>query len=80
MTIHINREVPLTKLQILGNAYGMTTEQMYESSIMDGISPGICINPDCEYTTDVEPDCTDGWCENCNTESVRSALSLGGLL
>ena len=43
---------------------------------LDSIQPGICINTDCTYTTNVEPDCYEGWCEECSTNTVRSPLAL----
>lgn len=42
----------------------------------DSVSPGICMNEDCSYTTEVEPDCSTGWCEECETQSVKSAVEL----
>lgn len=41
---------------------------------MSSLVPGICMNPGCEYTTDVEPDQGKGFCEVCNTRSVKSIL------
>jgi hypothetical protein len=41
---------------------------------------GICKNPDCSYTTEVEPDCRTGYCEECQTQTVRSLLVLLGLI
>jgi len=50
---------------------GMMAELMYESVI-----PGICMNPDCDYTTNVEPDCHEGYCEICSSQSVTAATEL----
>jgi hypothetical protein len=41
---------------------------------------GICTNPDCNYTTEVEPDQTGGWCEECDERSVVSALILAQII
>ena len=41
--------------------------------LMDSVNPGICTN--CDYTTEVEPDQTEGWCESCETNTVV-ALSI----
>jgi hypothetical protein len=46
----------------------------------DSVCPGICMNPDCDYTTEVEPDCRNGYCEECNTQTVKSALVLVGFI
>ena len=43
---------------------------------MDSVSPGICMTEGCGYTTTVEPDCNDGWCEECETQTVKSAVEL----
>jgi hypothetical protein len=47
-----------------------------EHCTFDSVVPGICINPDCDYSTSVEPDCRSGYCEECSTQTVRSPLVL----
>ncbi len=68
-------EKPLNKLS---DDYGMSLDEMMESSIFDGISPGICL--ECGYTTDVEPDNDQGWCEECEANTVKSACVLAGVI
>lgn len=46
----------------------------------DSVVPGICTNPDCDYTTEVEPDSRTGWCEECKSNTVASALVLAGVI
>ena len=53
---------------------------LFAEVLSDSVSPGICINPGCDYTTEVEPDQDRGWCENCRTNTVKSALILAGLI
>lgn len=53
---------------------------MLEKASSDGVSPGICKNPGCDYTTEVEPDSDSGWCEVCQENSVVSALMLAGVI
>ena len=48
--------------------------------MFDSITPGICTNPDCDYSTEVEPDCTSGYCEICETYTVKSLLILMGVI
>ena len=48
--------------------------------ISDSVSPGICMNPGCRYTTEVEPDQSQGYCEICGTRTVKSALVLAGII
>jgi len=42
--------------------------------------PGICMNPNCDYCIDVEPDQDEGWCELCRTNTVKSFYILLGVL
>jgi len=39
-------------------------------------NPGICMNDGCDYTTIVEPDSCTGYCEECGTNTVKSATEL----
>jgi len=55
-------------------------EELLEAVILDSVSPGICVNPGCDYTTEVEPDQNGGYCEVCRTQAVKSALILAGLI
>jgi len=51
-------------------------DDLLEAYIVDSVCPGICSNPDCDYTIEVEPDCRDGYCEECGTQTVQSAMIL----
>ena len=42
--------------------------------------PAICTNLGCNYCCDMEPDQDRGWCEECGTNSVKSALILYGII
>lgn len=42
--------------------------------------PAICVNEDCDYCTDMEPDQDRGWCGECGTDTVKSALILAGVI
>lgn len=71
----------MTKLEQLSNDYGFEDiMDMLEAAMMDGVCPAICMNPGCNYTTDMEPDQSRGWCEECGTNSVKSALVLAGII
>jgi hypothetical protein len=54
--------------------------ELFEASIMDSVCPAICSNSECDYTTEMEPDQDRGYCEACGTNTVVSALILGGIL
>jgi hypothetical protein len=43
-------------------------------------TPGICINPDCNNTYNYEPDQDQGYCYNCESNTVQSCLILAGLI
>lgn len=77
----MDRELRRAKLSKLIESEGFESlEQMLQVSVFDSVSPGICINPECNYTVEVEPDQDRGWCEACGTQTVHSALILGGLI
>ena len=42
--------------------------------------PPICMTEGCEYTTEMEPDQTEGHCETCGGNTVVSVLVLIGLI
>ena len=66
-----------TKLHELA---GVSVEELLRQANFDSVSPGICVNQDCDYTADVEPDQDKGYCEVCETNTVQSALILAGLI
>ncbi len=69
------------KLQQLAEAEGFfSVEEMLQDAALDSVCFGICTNPGCSYSTEVEPDQDRGWCENCNTNTVISALRLAQLI
>jgi hypothetical protein len=55
-------------------------DDLLEAVAHDSVSPGICVQPDCDYSCEVEPDQDRGWCEACRTQTVRSALILAELI
>ncbi len=70
-----------SKLAVLMEIEGYDDSLSFlEEVSTDSVCPGICINPDCDYTTSVEPDSRSGYCEECGTQTVRSALVLAGII
>ena len=68
----------LTKLcEIEGFA---TPLDLAPAAITDSVCPAICMNSDCDYSTELEPDQDQGWCEVCETNSMKSALILMGFI
>ena len=50
--------------------YGDSEADWLEDWGMESVVPGICT--ECGYTTEYEPDATKGWCEICETGTVKS--------
>ena len=77
-------EMRSIKLRKLSETEGY--EHLYElfaAAASDSVSPAICCNPEnpeCDYTADMEPDQDRGWCEECQSGTMVSALVLGGLI
>jgi hypothetical protein len=55
-------------------------EQLAQAILSDSVSPAICMNEDCNFTCEMEPDRDAGYCEECRTNSMQSALILAGLI
>lgn len=53
---------------------------MLEDATYDSVVPAICTNPDCDATSQLEPDGEGGLCENCGTNTMTSCLILAGLV
>lgn len=72
------------KLKKLCEIEGFDDENaLLAAVIRDSVCPAICCNPDkpdCDYTAKMEPDQDRGWCEECQTGTMVSALVLGGVI
>lgn len=73
-------EVKRRKLELLAEDYGFSVEDLLQHYLIESIVPGICMNRDCDYTCEWEPDQDKGWCELCGTGSVASAYILAGVI
>jgi hypothetical protein len=80
MRTAVETNLEASKLDLLAREWGMKTSEFVEEYALDDVAPGICMNPDCDYTTEVEPDQREGWCEECDTCSVRSGVVLASLI
>ena len=76
----LERSVRKSKLEELADACGMSIDELLESAAIDSVTPGICTNDECDFTAYYEPDQDAGWCEECDTTTVASALILAGVL
>jgi hypothetical protein len=57
-----------------------SSDELLEANGIDSVVPGICMNAECEYTTEVEGDQDQGHCESCGTGTVVACLVLAGLI
>ena len=79
--VALSDELRRSKLITLAEIEGFdTSDALIEASVVDSVSPGICTRQDCDYSTEVEPDQDQGWCEACGLQTVASALILAGLI
>ena len=77
----IDIEKGLDKITELARQFGYDYKRpLIEDNYCSSTVPGICMNDDCNYTTDVEPDCSTGYCEICHNKTVKSALVIEGLI
>ena len=72
------RQEKLTKL-LAAEGYD-TLEGLAEAAFGDSVSPAICTDPDCDHTSEMEPDQDAGYCESCGKNTVVSALVLAELI
>lgn len=67
----------MSKIQTLMDIEGYEdVEELMEDLMTASTNPGICMNPGCNYITIVEPDSDTGYCEECGTNTVKSATEL----
>jgi hypothetical protein len=76
----IDKSVRKSKLEELADTWGVDVDELLENAAMDSVVPGICTTTGCDYTAEYEPDQDAGWCEECNTGTVASALVLAGMI
>lgn len=77
----LTSEEKAAKLRKLVESEGYpSVDALLQACIADSVSPGICTEPECDYTTEIEPDQRRGYCEACGGQTVQSALVLAGLI
>ena len=70
----------MSKLQTLLEQEGLESDEFLEEYALEACVPGICMNSGCDATYEYEPDQSEGWCEVCETNSVKSGLVLIGVI
>ena len=60
------------KLMKLCEAEGFNClDDLLAASISDSVCPAICMTAGCDYTTEMEPDQEEGYCEACGGNTGR---------
>jgi hypothetical protein len=78
MDVDALRTAKLTKLlEIEGYE---SVEDLIEVVFSDSVSPAICMNEDCNFTCEMEPDQEAGYCEDCHTITMTAAPVLAGIM
>jgi hypothetical protein len=57
-----------------------SVEDLIEAVFSDSVSPAICMNEGCTFTCEMEPDQTEGWCDECRTNTMTAAPVLAGII
>ena len=69
------------KLMKLCEAEGFENlDDLVRAAATDSVCPAICMTEGCDYTTEMEPDQDQGYCEACGGNTVTSALVLAGFI
>ena len=69
------------KLNELCRIVGMSSDQLIQDTLSNAAGPGICVRPGCDATLEsIEPDCDNGECPECFTDTVKSAPILAGII
>ena len=70
-----------TKLMKLCELEGFKSfDDLLRQAASDSVCPAICMTEGCDYTTEIEPDQDEGYCEACGGNTVVSSLVLAGLI
>lgn len=64
------------KLEVLAEEYGCEVDDLLATYVFDSVVPGICMNENCNFVIDCEPDARENWCECCETNTVCSLVEL----
>lgn len=67
-------------LKDLLEAEGMTRSEFLEEYALESCVPGICTNSGCDCIEHYEPDQTEGWCDCCETNTIKSGLVMMGVI
>ncbi len=68
------------KLGDLADIWGLSVDALLRGSAFDSVAPAICMAEGCDAVYEYEPDCRDGWCDECGSNTVMSGLVLGAVI
>ena len=69
------------KLMVLCDLEGFKSlDDLLQAAATDSVCPAICMTEGCNYTTEMEPDQTRGYCESCGGNTMVSALILADII
>ena len=79
--MHIAPTNKAKKLMALCELEGFKSfDDLLQAAATDSVCPAICMAEDCNYTTEMEPDQDQGYCQSCGTNTMVSALILAGFI
>src|SRR6266853_2702521 len=55
-------------------------DDLLQAAATDSVCPAICMTEGCDYTSEMEPDQDQGFCESCGGNTMASALVLAGFI
>jgi hypothetical protein len=74
--IQLEMTTAKTKLSHLANIFKSSINDLLFNATVWADCVGICMNPDCNYTSYTELDQANGFCKKCNTNTVCSCMVL----
>jgi hypothetical protein len=69
--MYIGKELPAVKLKKLMESEGYSElDDLLSAVVGDSVSPAICIEPTCNFSTEMEPDQTRGYRGPCLARTI----------
>lgn len=78
--MNISEQVRGAKLERLAASEVRDIMDILEEATYDSVALSICVDVACDHTAYMEPDCSDGYCEECGGSTIMSCLVLAGLI
>jgi len=65
-------------IQAILDAEGLDYDELLDTYAYDSIVPGVCVK--CSNVTQVEPDASRNYCDDCESNTVVSFMRLEGII